>query len=302
LGQSGGRAYGIALVTLASILWSTAGLFVRLLDLDVWTIQFWRALFSGLSILVLIAADKGWRLPQAMQAIGRPGLAAIPISALSMIGNVAALKLTTVANVLVVYATVPFVAAAVAFLWMGEKPARRTLIASAVALVGIAVMAGAATRPGDIAGCVLSFLMTSAFAVLLVLARRYPSLAMAPVNALGAFLCAAICWPLVPSGTPSASELAILALFGTTTTGLAYLLFLTGARHIPASEAGLIALLDVILGPLWVWLAFGEEPGGPAIIGGRLVLAALLWYLSDDLRRSELPSITAKRDEPRARP
>jgi drug/metabolite transporter (DMT)-like permease len=120
LGQSHGRAYGIALVTLASILWSTAGLFVRFLDLDVWTMQFWRALFAGLSIFVLILADKGWRAPQAMRAIGRPGLAAVPISAVSMICYVAALKFTTVANVLIVYATVPFVAAGVAFLGWGR--------------------------------------------------------------------------------------------------------------------------------------------------------------------------------------
>jgi drug/metabolite transporter (DMT)-like permease len=197
------------------------------------------------------------------------------------------LKFTTVANVLVVYATVPFVAAAVAYLWIGEKLGRRTLIASAVALVGISVMAGAATRPADIAGGALSLLMTATFAVLLVMARRYPSLAMAPINALAALLCAIFCWPLVPSGMPTLTELLILAVFGATTTGLAYLLFLTGGRLIPSSEAGLIGLLDVVLGPLWVWLAFGEEPGVPALIGGGLVLAALLWYLSDGLRRSE---------------
>jgi drug/metabolite transporter (DMT)-like permease len=197
-----------------------------------------------------------------------------------MVCYVAALELTTVANVMIVYATVPFVAAGVAFVWSGERIEQRTLIASAVALIGIAVMAGSATRPGDLAGNALSLLMTASFAVLLVMARRYPNLAMAPINALGALLSALICWPLMPGVLPSPSDLLVLALFGITTTGLAYLLFLTGGRYIPSSEAGLIGLLDVILGPLWVWLAFSEDPGTAAIVGGAIVLSSLLWYMS----------------------
>ena len=92
--------------------------------------------------------------------------------------------------------------------------------------------------------------MTVAFAVLLVMARRYPTLAMAPVNGLAAALCAALCWPLMPAGLPSPGELAILAMFGIATTGLAYLLFLTGGRYLPSSEAGLIGLLEGHAGPL----------------------------------------------------
>ena len=283
--QTSGRAYGIALVAAATVLWSTAGLYVRLLDLDVWTIQAWRSLFAALSLFALVFVDKGRQAPHAVAAIGWPGLAAVPISAISMICYVAALKLTTVANVMIVYATVPFVAAAVSFLWLGERIKRRILIASAVALAGIVLMAGAATRPQDIAGDAISLLMTATFAVLLVMGRRYPSLAMAPVNALSAALCAIVCWPLMSGGTPDLPEILILAVFGATTTGLAYLLFLTGARHIPSSEAGLIGLLDVVLGPLWVWLGFGEEPGLLAMIGGGVVLAAVLWYLSDGVRR-----------------
>ncbi len=284
MGQSGGRAYGIALVAGATVLWSTAGLYVRLLDFDVWTIQAWRSLFAALSLFALVFIDKGRRAPRAIWSIGWPGLAAVPISAVSMLCYVSALKLTTVANVMIVYATVPFVAAGVSFLWLGERIRRRILIASSVALVGIVIMAGSATRPADIAGDAISLLMTVTFSVLLVLGRRYPSLAMAPINALGAALCAIVCWPLMSGGVPDVGDLLILAVFGATTTGLAYLLFLTGARHIPSSEAGLIGLLDVVLGPFWVWLGFGEEPGTLAMIGGGVVLAAVLWYLSQGLR------------------
>jgi drug/metabolite transporter (DMT)-like permease len=285
MGQVGGRAYGIALVAAASVFWSTAGLFVRMLDLDVWTMLAWRSLFAALSLLVVAVVQNGRRSPLRLFAMGWPGLVAIPISAVSMFSYVAALKLTTVANVLTVYATVPFVAAAIAFVWMGERVERRVLLASSIALVGIVVMAGSATRPQDLAGNALALLMTVTFGVVLVLARRHPTIAMAPVNALAAALCAAACWPLMTGGIPTAAELVILALFGFTTTALAYLLFLTGGRHIPSSEAGLIALLDVVLGPLWVWLAFSEQPGRPALVGGSLVIAAVAWYLAGGRRR-----------------
>lgn len=280
------RARGIALVAAASVIWSTGGLFVRFLDLDLWTLQAWRALFSALSLLVVVLIDKGRKTPKAFHDMGRLGLVAAPIAAVSMISFVAALKLTTVANVMVVYATVPFVAAAVAYVWVREKIERRTMIASLVALLGVAIMAGSATRPSDLAGNALSLLMTLSFAVLLVMARRYPLMAMAPINALGALLCAVFCFPLVPGGVPSSSEMLTLAVFGTTTTGFAYLLFLNGGRLIPSSEAGLVGLLDVPLAPLWVWLVFGEEPSFSALIGGGIVLAALAWSLSG-LRQPE---------------
>lgn len=276
------RAYGLVLVLVASVLWSTAGLFVRLIDLDLWTMQAWRALFGALSLFLIVALEHGRRSPQAVRGMGRLGLIAVPLSAVSMISYVAALKLTTVANVLIVYATVPFLAAAIALVWLGERIGRRTVTAGAIALLGIGIMTSGATRPADLAGGFLAFLMTLTFAVLLVMARRHPTLAMAPVNGTAAILCALACWPLAADGLPAPGDLAMLALFGVTTTGLAYLLFLTGGRHVPSSEAGLLGLLDVVLGPLWVWLAFGEEPGRAAILGGTLVLGALAWYLLSD--------------------
>ena len=283
------RALGILLVTIGTVLWSSAGLFVRLLDLDIWTMQGWRAVFGGLSLLVVIFSQRRHATLTALVEIGRPGLVAAPVAAVSMLTYVAALQLTTVANVMTVYATVPFMAAAVAYFWIGERVRRRALIAGAWALLGVVVMAGAATRPEDIAGNALSLLMTLTFAILIVMARRYPGLGMAPVNVLGTAICALICLPFMQAALPSPRELLILAAFGALTSGVAYLLFLTGSRMIPSSEAGLIALLDVVLGPLWVWLVFAENPGAAALIGGAIVLASLVWYIlsSADTRRAE---------------
>ncbi len=275
-----GRTFGLLMVAVAAVLWSTAGLFVRRLDLDVWTMLGWRSVFAALSLGVVALYQNRNAPLAAVRGLGWPGVAAVPVGVISMIGYVASLKLTTVANVMVVYATVPFVAAGVAFLWIGERAARRVLVASGIALLGIVLMAGSATRPQDIAGNAIAFAMTAAFAVQLVMARRFAGLQMAVVNAIAAGICALLSWPFMAAAIPSAAQLAILAAFGVTTTALAYLLFLTGARHIPSGEAGLIGLLDVVLGPLWVWLAFDEQPGPAALLGGGLVLIAVLWYLT----------------------
>jgi drug/metabolite transporter (DMT)-like permease len=292
------RLHGILLVGAGSVLWSTGGLFVRVLDMDFWTMQVWRSLFAALSLVVIIAAEHRGRAFSLVRAMGWTGLVAVPVSAVSMFCYVAALQLTTVANVMIVYATVPLLAAGIAFLWIGERPGRRALIAAVAALAGIAVMVGAGARGGDLAGDALALLMTVTFALLVVAARRDPSVPMAAVNALAALLGAAASYPFMKGGgVPDAHTLLILALFGVTTTGLAYLLFLLGARFIPSAEAGLLGLLDTVLAPLWVWLAFAEVPATTTLVGGGIVLLSVVWYLVGGARAS-MPDI---RPEPRRR-
>lgn len=278
------RLQGILLVAAGSVLWSTGGLFVRLLDMDFWTMQAWRSLYAAISLAVLIVAEHRRRTPQALHAMGWTGLAAIPISAISMFCYVASIRLTSVANVMIVYATVPLCAAGIAFLWIGERPTRRTLIAAVVALAGITVMVGASAGGGDLGGDALALLMTITFAMLIVAARRNPALPMAPVNAAAALLGAAASVPLMAGPVPGAHDMILLALFGTTTSSLAYLLFLLGARYIPSGEAGLLGLLDTVLAPFWVWLAFAEIPATATLAGGAVVLASVVWYLAGGLR------------------
>jgi drug/metabolite transporter (DMT)-like permease len=282
---AGSRGYGILLLALAAVLWSTAGLFVRLLDLDVWTTLAWRSLFAALSMALVIILRRR-RAPQTeLHGMGFVAFLAVPIAAMSMGSYVVALELTTVANVMIVYATVPFVVAGVAYFWLGEKIKLRFAVATVIAMVGILIMAAHAPRPQDIAGNAVAFLMTLAFAVQLVMARRFPALDMAPVNAMGAGLCALLCWPFAAATIPSFHQLMVLAVFGITTTSLAYTLAMIGGRHIPSAEAGLIGLLEVVLGPLWVWIAFRERPGATALVGGIFVLVPVLWYLSASSRR-----------------
>lgn len=153
------RTYGLVLVTVATVMWSSAGLFVRMLDLDMWTTLGWRSVFGGLTLVIISLFGQRTKVPTAVTPYGMYALLGL-FSALSMFGYIASLKLTTVANVLSIYATVPFIAAGLAYLLIGERIERRVLTASCVAFVGVLVVAGFALRLTDLAGNALALLMT----------------------------------------------------------------------------------------------------------------------------------------------
>ena len=122
---------------------------------------------------------------------------------------------------------------------------------------------------------------------MVVLQRRQPKASMIAVNAIGAL--GSGLFGLINSSHPPLSlyDLAVLFAFGLTTIGLSFVLFMEGAKFIPSAEAGLISLLDVVLGPIWVFLAFGENPGAATLFGGAIVLGAALWRMAPDLQREQ---------------
>lgn len=280
------RLYGITLVAISSLLWSSAGFFTRLIDLDLWTLVAWRSLFACATLLIAALAVGGRDTFALRRRLGLPGLAYVPIAVVSMLGYIAALRLTSVANVMTIFATLPFLAAGLGWLLLRERLTRDALIASGVAFLGVLIMAGYATGAGDLAGNALALLMTTAFAATVVIARRWPRLDVTLALACASGLCVLVCAPLASPVIPDPGQLVQIFLFSLATQSLSFLLFMRGARHIPAAEAGLIALLDVVLGPLWVWLAFAERPGSAALVGGGLTLGAVLVYLLRQWRRS----------------
>ena len=278
-----GRGAGILMVLAAGLIYSTAGLFTHALRLDAWSILGWRAVFGTGFMLAWMGVEHGRGLFRALRL--SPGALALTVpTALSRLCYIFALKLTTVADVMVVYATVPFVTAFVAWAWTGEAPDRRMLAAGAAALAGVAVMVGGGAGDGSrLAGMGFALAMNFGMAIILVNARRSARVGNA-VYTLGTALSGAIGFAFAPRVGVSGADLALLAPFGLLTIGLAMALYMAGARRIPPAEVGLISMLDVASGPALVWLAFGERPGGATLAGGALVVAALLWHLAPDLR------------------
>jgi drug/metabolite transporter (DMT)-like permease len=285
-GEKSARRRG---VLLATILWSMAGLFARLLaHLDIWTVMGWRALLGALSIaLVGLIEYLSGRLdnPFGFGPLS-PVVALLAMIAIS--AYTASVMTTTIADVMVIYATLPFVAAAIGFLINGERVSPRTLAASGVALCGIVIMVASGLGSGRLLGQSLSALMTLAFAGMIVLQRRQPKVSMIAGNALGALGSGIFGLANSPHEAIGTFDFIILFVFGLTTIGLAFVIFMEGAKFIPSAEAGLISLLDVVLAPIWVFLAFGENPGAATILGGSIVLGAAIWRMAPDLRREQV--------------
>ena len=162
----------------------------------------------------------------------------------------------------------------------GDLVAARTLFASGLALVGTIMMVASGHGSGLPLGQALSMLMTLAFAGMIVLQRRQPRASMIAVNCLGALGSGVFGLANSPFQPIGLYDFGVLFVFGLTTIGLAFVIFMEGAKFIPSAEAGLISLLDVVLGPIWVFLAFGENPGLATILGGAIVLAAAVWRMA----------------------
>jgi drug/metabolite transporter (DMT)-like permease len=287
--EKSARRRGVLLVLVATLLWSLAGLFARLLvHLDVWTVMGWRALLGAASIAAVGLIE--WRAGRLDNPLGFGALSPV-VALLAMIAisaYTASVMTTTIADVMVIYATLPFVAAAIGFLINGERVSARTLAASGVALAGIVIMVASGLGSGRLLGQGLSMLMTLAFGAMIVLQRRQPGASIIIVNCLGALGSGIFGLANSPLQAISPHDFAILFVFGLTTIGLAFVLFMEGAKFIPSAEAGLISLLDVVLGPVWVFIAFGENPGLATIIGGAIVLAAALWRMAPELRQERV--------------
>jgi drug/metabolite transporter (DMT)-like permease len=288
-GERSARRRGVLLVLIATVLWSMAGLFARLLGhLDLWTVMGWRALMGAGSISVVGLIE--WRRGRMDESFGfgplSPVLALLAMVAIS--AYTASVMTTTIADVLIIYATLPFAAAALGWLVNREQVSPRTLVASGVALAGIALMVASGLGSGRLLGQALSMLMTLCFAGMIVLQRRQPGASIIAVNAIGALgsgLFGLLNSPHPPIGL---FDMGVLFVFGLTTIGLAFVLFMEGAKFIPSAEAGLISLLDVVLGPIWVFLAFGENPGAATVLGGVIVLGAAVWRMAPDLARERV--------------
>jgi drug/metabolite transporter (DMT)-like permease len=280
---------GVALVTLSAVIWSTAGFFTRLISVDTWTLLFWRSIFGALFLAAVLVWQERRGTLRAIRSLGWPGWSVAIFATVAMLSYLFALRLTAVADVMIIYATVPFVVAALAWLVMRERASRPTLVASAVASVGVVVMLRGAPLAGNVWGDVLAFVMTVAYAAMLVVLRKHREVTMISAAWLSALLGAAVTLPLAAPTVVGARDLLYLALFGTSQMGLGFLVLTVGSRLIPATENALIGTLDTPLSPLWVWLAFGEVPTTAALVGGTVVLIAVVGHIVAESRRQPEP-------------
>lgn len=275
---------GRVLVALSAVAWSTAGIFTKSVEVDAWTVLFWRGLLAG----GVMTAWLTWRRDRSgfadWKQLGWAGWSAATVSSAATICFIASFKNTAVANVVIIYATAPFAAAVIAWVWMRETPGLATLVAAGLCLVGVTVMVGGSAGSPDLIGDLLALGMTALMALMMVIIRRHPdrpmTLAVGPVSC---FQLVAILWLMSPQFDVSASDLVLLVGFGVVHAA-ATVLLAEGVLRIRAAEAALLGALEIPLAPLWGLLILSEIPRMSTTAGGVVVLVTLVWFLGRETR------------------
>jgi drug/metabolite transporter (DMT)-like permease len=269
------RREGQILVALAALAWSSAGVLQRRLDLDAATQIAGRAVFAALALALFVAVTERGHVVRATRSVGWAGVGFAVCLALASGSFIAALNHTSVARVLFIQAISPVLASLLACIALKEPIDKRTAIALATAIGGVALMLGA-PGAGNLEGDALALVMATAFAVALVISRHRKDVSMAPATFLSQLILIAVFWPFAALGEVPRSDIPELAAMGAGQIGLGLALLTMGARLIPAAQVALITLLEVVLGPLWVWLAYDEKPEPATLAGGAIVIVAIL--------------------------
>lgn len=286
------RTAGMAMVVASTAFFGLAGVFTKSITADAWTIAGWRG-FSG---AILISAYVLWRargqpLRPAL-ALGWRGWLLALVGAAASILFISSFKETAVANVAVAYATVPFMAAGLAWFVFRERSPGRTLLTALVSLAGVVIMVAGGLEAGRLRGDLLALTMTFGSAVYVVLVRAYRDIPTVWAGAVSAFVLFGISFLFVDPLAISARDALLCCGFGTS-FAIAVVLWTEGAMRLPAAESGLLGTAEVGFAVAFAWLFLNELPPLASVVGGGIVLAAVFWYASRDLM-----SARAKAAEP----
>ncbi len=271
--------FGIGLIVLSTIAWGSGGLFVRLMPFDMWTIVFWRGIFGTLFIGAYVLWRFGRETPAIIRRMGASGVLITLCSTAAITLFVPSFQHTSVANVMMIYAAMPFFTAAIAWVWLRERPSRATLAASTVVMLGIFIMLGPSTG-GPRLGDFLAMVATGATALMTVAIRRSHEVEMVPVAGLATLLSAVIALPLAQHLLDlTARDYVVAAGFGLGPMTLGMMLYVIGSAMIPAALSALIGTMEAPIGALWAWIGVGETPAPATFVGGGIVLAGVIGRL-----------------------
>ena len=275
------RQIGMLFVLGSALVWSFGGALARFLSVsDPWSIIFWRSGWAAAFLIgYMLKRDGAGRAMVHFRQMRLPGITVSLCFAIASMAFVVALQYTSVANILLVQAGGPLIAASLAWLFFREKVSLGTWVAIATVIIGIGVMESE-SLDGNISpiGGLLSLTISLVFAIATVITRRYAHVEMVPAVTLGVLISFCVAFFNVQNFAVTPIDMLVLFAFGALNLGWGLAMFISGARRIPASVASLIGTAEPVLGPVWVWLIHGETPSALTFIGGLIVLAALIGH------------------------
>jgi drug/metabolite transporter (DMT)-like permease len=287
---------GVVLVLMAGVFWSTMGLGIRNIEVaNVWQILFYRSWALAAFLFILITYRSGY---QPLATIRKAGVAGV-IGGMGLVvafaGGIYAIQTTTVANAMFIFAAAPFLAAALGWIILRESVRRATWVAMIFALIGIAVMVVNGVSAGRLGGNLSAMVSASGFAIFTIALRwgkledMLPAVFLAGVFAI--ITSATVCQFGGYGFDVPAKDIVIALSLGVFQVGFGLAIFTIGSKVVPAAELALLSMTEVLLGPLWVWLFIGETVSLFTLIGGLILMLALVGNALSGLRRKPVPVI-----------
>ena len=264
---------GVFLILISAIVFSTAGVFTKAVESGAWEIIFWRGLFAAGFTTAYVTWRKSFKR-EFVQMTGS-GWAVALIGASGTAAFIPAFKLTTMANVMLIYAAAPLIAALLAWAWIRERMSLRVILGCFGVILGVAIIVQGSFGSVNLRGDLLALWMTTAMATLMAIYRRFPKTPAAGPAALSSMV-------LLPVAIFFGDPLAIplFDFFVTAAFGLFFAIasvtLAEGMKRVPAGETGLLSALETPLALLFGWLFFAEIPATATFLGGFIILTAVL--------------------------
>ena len=256
---------------------SFGGLIVKSFEgATLWQILFWRSLFFILVVCIFLVITYKKKFFNAFYNSGVPGIFGGIILSTGFCGYVFAMYNTTVANTNFIIQTQTIFLAIFGFFYLKEKISKTTLVSIILAIFGILLMVGSDLEPGQMSGNLAAFVMPISFAILILIIRKYPSVDMIPIQLYAGVVAMCIGFYITGKIIISPHDIFLGFLAGFFQLGFGFILITIGARTTSSAMVGIIMLTEAVLGPFWAWLFINESSSYIVLIGGMIVISAVL--------------------------
>ena len=268
---------GPLLIFLGALSLSFGGLIVKSFEgSTLWQILFWRSMFFSLTVLTFLILSYKKNTITAFFESGVPGLIGGIVLSFGFCGYVFAMYNTTVANTNFIISLQILFLAIFGYFFLKEKITALTLTSIILAMSGVLLMVGNSLTPGELSGNLAAFSMPITFAVLIIIVRKFPKVDMVPAQFIAGISSCIIGYVLSTKIMISNHDIFLGFLAGFFQVGFGFIFITIGARTTPSATVGIIMLSESVLGPLWAFLFVSERPSLYGLIGGAIILFAVM--------------------------
>ena len=268
---------GPLLIFLGAFCLSFGGLIVKSFEgATLWQILFWRQLFFVILVSIFLLFTYKKKIFVALYESGLPGFIGGIILGCGFSAYVFAMYKTTVANTNFIIQTQAIFLAIFGYLFLKEKISKLTLLSIILAITGIILMVGNSLSPGQLSGNLVAFIMPISFAVLIIIVRKYPKVDMVPLQLFAGIVAMLIGYFVSTKINISSHDILLAFIAGFFQVGLGFIFITIGAKKTLSAMVGILMMTEAVFGPFWAWMFLEETPQFIALIGGSIIIIAVL--------------------------